>query len=115
MAKPKKPKPSSPPPKSPSPNESESPSEEASQPEAQSAEDSPETKSAPNPKESFESYYLRRVTTAFADDIDKIRNAPDFTSKSIPVLIQALKQGAHSYTPEEQTRIMSVESGQKKL
>jgi ribosome assembly protein 3 len=48
------------------------------------------------------------VTAEFADDIDKIRNASDFTEKSVPVLIQALKQGAYSFSEEEKERIMGA-------
>ncbi|KAL2045646.1 hypothetical protein N7G274_002074 [Stereocaulon virgatum] len=117
MAKSKKIKSTSPPPKSPSPMESlsSSTSPEASQKggDMQSSERSSESKSPP-PQESFESYYLRRVTAAFADDIDKVRAAPDFTSKSVPILIQALKQGAYSFTPEEQERIMTTANKQPK-
>ncbi|KAL6721163.1 hypothetical protein ACLMJK_000265 [Lecanora helva] len=58
------------------------------------------------PEESFESYYLKQVTAEFADDIDKIRNAPDFTEKSVPVLIQALKQSGAGFTDEQKRIIM---------
>ena len=58
------------------------------------------------PKESFESWYLKQVTAEFADDIDKIRNAPDFTEKSVPVLVQALKQGGARFSEQERERIL---------
>jgi len=48
------------------------------------------------------------VTAEFADDIDKIRDASDFTEKSVPVLIQALKQGAYSFSDQEKARIMGA-------
>lgn len=60
------------------------------------------------PNETFESYYLRRVTAEFADDIDKVRNASDFTEKSVPVLIQALKQGAYNFSEEDKRTIMGA-------
>ena len=59
-------------------------------------------------KESFESYYLKQITAEFADDIDKIRNAPDFSEKSVPVLIQALKQTGAGFTEEEKQIIMGA-------
>ena len=62
----------------------------------------------PNPDESFESYYLRLITASFPDDIDKVRSAPDFKDSSMPVLIEALKQGVHSFTDEEKARIMGA-------
>ncbi|KAK4696097.1 ribosome assembly protein 3, partial [Lecanoromycetidae sp. Uapishka_2] len=97
------------PPKSPSPPvESKTSSPEAEKQEIETSDDSPKSESTPAPNESFESYYLRRVTAEFADDIDKIRNASDFTEKSVPVLIQTLKQGAYSFSEEEKERIMGA-------
>ena len=58
------------------------------------------------PKEDFESYYMRRVTAEFADDIDKLRNAPDFSEQSVHVLIQALRQGTKGFSEEEKEKIM---------
>ncbi len=65
-------------------------------------------KKQPPSKESFESYYLKQVTAEFADDIDKIRNASDFNERSVPVLIQALKQSASNFTEEERERVMGT-------
>ena len=61
----------------------------------------------PKPGQDFESYYLQRVTAEFADDIDKVRNAGDFKSSSIPVLVRALKQGAAGFSEEEKRRVMN--------
>ena len=58
----------------------------------------------------FETFYMKQVTTEFADDLDKIRNADDFNEKSLPILIEALKQGTSIYSEEEKRRIMG---GQK--
>lgn len=65
------------------------------------------SQSSPPPKEDFESYYLKRVTAEFADDIDKLRNAPDFGEQSAPVLIQALKRGAKGFSEEEREKMMN--------
>ncbi|KAL9133578.1 MAG: hypothetical protein Q9175_005237, partial [Cornicularia normoerica] len=62
--------------------------------------------SSPPPKEDFESYYIKQVTAQFADDIDKLRNAPDFSEQSVPVLIQALKQGSKGFSEEEKQKVM---------
>jgi ribosome assembly protein 3 len=61
------------------------------------------TQSAPS---DFESFYLQQVTTEFADDLDKIRNASDFGEKSLSVLVAALKQGTSTYTEEERRKVM---------
>ena len=58
------------------------------------------------PKEDFESYYMKRVTAEFADDLDKLRNAPDFSEHSVPILIQALKQGSKGFSEGEKEIIM---------
>ncbi|MCJ1452795.1 hypothetical protein MMC28_003139 [Mycoblastus sanguinarius] len=106
MAKSKTPKPAAP--KSPSPAASTSPSPETPEPDPEpNTPQNPATKtSAPAPPEDFSSYYLKRLTVEFADDIDKIRNASDFKEGSVPVLIQALKQGAQGFSEEERARVM---------
>ncbi|KAM0794480.1 ribosome-assembly protein 3-domain-containing protein, partial [Usnea florida] len=62
--------------------------------------------STPPPNEDFESYYLKQITAEFADDIDKLRNAPDFSAQSVPILVQALKQGSKGFTDEEKDKVM---------
>ena len=62
--------------------------------------------SSSQPEEDFESYYIKRVTAEFADDIDKLRNAPDFSEHSVPVLIQALKQASKGFSDEEKEKVM---------
>lgn len=54
---------------------------------------------------------MQQVTTEFADDLDKVRNASDFTEKSLPILIEALKQGTSLYSEEEKRKVMG--GGQK--
>ena len=58
------------------------------------------------PKEDFESYYMKQITAEFADDIDKLRNAPDFSERSVPILIQALKQCSKGFNDEDKEKIM---------
>ena len=60
------------------------------------------------PADDFESRYLQLVTTEFADDLDKLRSAPDFDEDSLTILIDLLKQTGKVYT-EEQKRIMMGE------
>ncbi|KAF6219357.1 hypothetical protein HO133_005182 [Letharia lupina] len=101
MGKSKKPKPE---PKSPSPATSSRAITESEEP-VSPAED-PTAEASPPPKEDFESYYIKRVTAEFADDIDKLRNAPDFSEESVPVLIQALKQGSKGFSDEDKEKVM---------
>ncbi|KAI4130269.1 MAG: hypothetical protein LQ338_001806 [Usnochroma carphineum] len=54
----------------------------------------------------FESFYLKQVTAEFADDLDKLRNASDFSEKSVPILIHALKATASVYSEEEKAKVM---------
>ncbi|MCJ1378034.1 hypothetical protein MMC17_001130 [Xylographa soralifera] len=56
--------------------------------------------------DTFESFYLQAVTREFADDIDKVRNASDFKDSSLPILIEALRQGVGIYGEEERERVM---------
>ncbi|KAL8862508.1 MAG: hypothetical protein Q9178_001006 [Gyalolechia marmorata] len=52
----------------------------------------------------FETFYLKQITAEFADDLDKLRNANDFNEKSMPILIDALKSAARTYSEEEKNR-----------
>ena len=54
----------------------------------------------------FESLYLQQATREFADDIDKLRKAGDFTDRSVPILVDALKQGAHLFSEEDKKKLM---------
>ena len=56
--------------------------------------------------EEFSSIYLKRVTVELADDLDKVRDAQDFKSSSLPMLVHALRQGASIYSPEEKRRVL---------
>ncbi|KAF2258541.1 hypothetical protein CC78DRAFT_621734 [Lojkania enalia] len=68
------------------------------------------TATAPKPvrrDEDFSDIYLRKITAELADDLDQVRNANDFTNRSLPMLVHALKQGESIYSPEEKKRVMS--------
>ncbi|KAL8718891.1 MAG: hypothetical protein Q9225_004037 [Loekoesia sp. 1 TL-2023] len=54
----------------------------------------------------FESFYLKKVTAEFADDLDKLRAASDFNEKSLPILIDALKGTAGVYSEEDKAKVM---------
>ncbi|CAF9907521.1 hypothetical protein IMSHALPRED_005555 [Imshaugia aleurites] len=96
-------------PKSPSPPTSSPKIAKSEEP--QSPTEIPTENSSAQPTEDFESYYIKRVTAEFADDIDKLRNAPDFSEKSVPVLIQALQQGSKGFSEEEKERVMKGSKG----
>lgn len=46
------------------------------------------------------------MTVEFADDIEKIRNSGDFKDGSLPVLVQALRQGAYNYGKKDREAFM---------
>ncbi|TIA03210.1 hypothetical protein D6C82_02081 [Aureobasidium pullulans] len=48
-------------------------------------------------EDAFTSFYLRQMTTEFAEDLDKIRSAGDFNDKSLGLLISALRQGRECF------------------
>lgn len=62
----------------------------------------------------FTSYYLQRATKEFAEDLDKIRNADDFRSDALPMLINALSQGTALFSPADQRKIVTAEDSVKK-
>ena len=51
---------------------------------------------------------MKGITTEFADDIDKIRNASDFNDQSVPILVEVLKQCAGNFSEEEKQRVMGA-------
>lgn len=60
------------------------------------------------PQEDFNAIYLRKITTELADDLDKVREAQDFKANSVPMLIQALKQGERLFSVEEKRRVIGA-------
>lgn len=40
---------------------------------------------------------------AFADDLEKLRSAPDFKDSSVPILVKALKQGSALFDEKQRT------------
>ncbi|OBS19184.1 hypothetical protein FPOA_10908 [Fusarium poae] len=61
----------------------------------------------------FTSYYLQRATQELSEDLDKVRNAEDFKSDSIPFLVQALQQGAGLFSSEDQKRVIAEPKGKE--
>ena len=58
-----------------------------------------------NAEEAFTSFYLRQMTTEFAEDLDKIRSAGDFNNRSIGMLVNALKQSNSCFANDERINI----------
>ncbi|KAI9809638.1 MAG: hypothetical protein M1825_000070 [Sarcosagium campestre] len=56
----------------------------------------------------FKKLYLRKITSELSDDLDAVRDAPDFSDKSLGVLIEALQQGSNVFSPEEQRLVMEA-------
>ncbi|KAF4307668.1 putative sds23 moc1 protein [Botryosphaeria dothidea] len=54
----------------------------------------------------FPSWYLRTVTQELAEDLDKVRNAPDFGDAALPLLVHALQQGEGCFSAVEKARVM---------
>lgn len=61
-------------------------------------------------KTAFTQHYMQRVTSEFAEDLDKIRNADDFKgTASVEILIRALRQGADDWSVENMKRVVGEE------
>lgn len=56
-------------------------------------------------EDAFTSFYLRQMTTEFAEDLDKIRSAGDFDNESISMLVAALQQGRSCFTEDERLSV----------
>ncbi|KAG9676152.1 hypothetical protein KCU99_g4163, partial [Aureobasidium melanogenum] len=56
-------------------------------------------------EDAFTSFYLRQMTTEFAEDLDKIRSAGDFNDKSLGLLISALKQGRECFDRQDRLAV----------
>lgn len=56
-------------------------------------------------EELFDAFYLRQMTTEFAEDLDKLRSASDFNDRSVPLLVNALKQGRGCFSKGERERV----------
>ena len=58
--------------------------------------------------EDFTAWYLRKATSEFADDLDKLRSTNDFTDESLQMLIFTLKQSEMLFEEEEKRRILGA-------
>ena len=65
----------------------------------------PQKQKPRDPEQAFEDFYLKQATIEFANDIDKLRSAPDFNEKNVPILIRALRQGTACFGEEERRKI----------
>ncbi|KAI4664916.1 uncharacterized protein J4E79_003215 [Alternaria viburni] len=66
------------------------------------------SKASQQAQDEFGALYLRKIAAEFADDLDKVREAPDFKASSVPMLIHALKQGESLYSVEERKRVVGA-------
>ncbi|CZT18685.1 uncharacterized protein RCC_04529 [Ramularia collo-cygni] len=71
----------------------------------------PERKVNKSSDQAFEEFYLRQAAQEFANDLDKLRSAGDFSAKSVPMLIAALKQGSACFGAEEKARVAGAVKG----
>ena len=65
----------------------------------------PQPQKPRDPEQAFEDFYLKQATKEFANDIDKLRSAPDFNERNVPILIQALRQGTACFAEGERRKI----------
>lgn len=56
----------------------------------------------------FTKFYMQQAAAEFADDLDKVRTADDFKDDALPLLINALQQGASGFSIEDQRRIVTA-------
>ena len=61
-----------------------------------------------DPEQAFEDFYLKQATKEFANDIDKLRSAPDFNERNVSILIRALRQGTACFGEGERRRVGSA-------
>ena len=68
-------------------------------------------------KAAFTSYYLQRATREFAEDLDAVRAADDFSSgggggggggAALRTLIGSLTQGVEMFSPAERRRVVAA-------
>ena len=61
-----------------------------------------------DPDTAFDDFYLQQATKEFAQHLDKLRSVPDFhEERSVPILIEALRQGRSCFSEKERTRVGS--------
>jgi ribosome assembly protein 3 len=58
--------------------------------------------------EKFQEYYMTYITREHADDLETLRSAPDFTDRSLPLLIRALRSGVDIFNKEEKATIVGL-------
>jgi len=57
-------------------------------------------------RQELEIWYLQQLTSQYANDLEKLRNAPDFKDASVPILIHALKQGAYAFAEGQRAVVL---------
>ncbi|EPS39127.1 hypothetical protein H072_7038 [Dactylellina haptotyla CBS 200.50] len=55
----------------------------------------------------FEEYYLKKLTEEFGDDLNSVRQSKDFTDRSLPVLVRALKGGVKGFSEDEMAAVLN--------
>ena len=68
------------------------------------------TKQSVDAEQAFQDFYLRQATKEFANDLEKLRNASDFNARSVPVLIDALRQGTACLSKDERAKVGAARS-----
>jgi len=59
----------------------------------------------------FDAFYLRQLTLEFGNDLEKLRQAPDFKDSFVPVLVKALRQGSSLFSESEKKLVLGIGGG----
>lgn len=55
----------------------------------------------------FNKFYMQLLTSEFAQDLDLLRASNDFGQPSLPLLIDALKQGVNIFDPDQRKLLLN--------
>ncbi|KAK6509412.1 hypothetical protein TWF481_004157 [Arthrobotrys musiformis] len=55
----------------------------------------------------FEEYYMKRLTEEFGEDLNSVRQSKDFTDRSLPVLVRALRGGVKGFGEDEMAVVVA--------
>jgi ribosome assembly protein 3 len=58
-------------------------------------------------------YYMQRLVKEFAEDLDAVRTADDFSDSSLPVLLQALQKGVSTFSEHEVQRLAAAQKNEE--
>ncbi|KAF8424021.1 ribosome-assembly protein 3-domain-containing protein [Tirmania nivea] len=60
----------------------------------------------PQSAQRFEEYYMQLITSEFGEELNQVRKAKDFSERSLPMLVRALKMGVNVFEMEEKRSVV---------